>query len=812
MSKQKKTSSSTHKGKQIPSASIQSALRQAETLLDNENPQEAIDLLKPLVSRQPGSAELQTMLGSSYVQAGELWNAVSHYEKAHSLRRDESLLIALGYLYLELELNVLALRAFRQALKYRPSEMRAKRLREDIEQLEDQLIGMALMLDLPPELAIKGLGSFEEGQIALHNSAFSSSISLNRKAIRLLGDFPAPYNNLSQALFSHGQPNEAIRTARWVAEHHPNNIQALGNLTRFLAWTGQTEAAHQVWDQLKPLVPQEYTTLMKKVEAAAIMKDDEEVYRLLTEKVKEEKQDQEITLREQLYLAVAEANLGHHNPAKRRLKDLQERVPWAGEILKALQARKPGLGWADRFPYFHASELLPQKELIALFALIERQDKMPAARFRREIKRYATRFPQLVLMGKKTLLEDQQIEAAVVFLTALGTPEAYAVLREFGLSQSGDDGIRMQALSALADAGQFSEDETIRFWQNGEWRNLRLKKMEITGEREPAYTLRVHELLDEALEDFHENRLSEAEKKYKSILILEPNAKEAYNNLATIYARQDKRDRARELFFEAIKLDPLYVLPRCNLAIFSLDEDNVEEAEAIIAPLIDVSQLNQHEMAFLSYIRARIAIEHENYDQALSTLKIALQVHPDFKQAKDLLNHLEFSKTVEKSWERFFEKQRKQNLAKRKRQRLMLTTPDPTLAEALGIYSKDILTSIARLVIPWGGWSAYKKAQLHQYLVEHLKEPESFVLVLAQLSPEEKAAFDFVLQKGGTAAWSVFAKKFGDDMDESPHWQYHEPETVMGRLRAHGLLVEVTVGGKLLISIPAELRELARGK
>ena len=72
----------------------------------------------------------------------------------------------------------------------------------------------------------------------------------------------------------------------------------------------------------------------------------------------EEEQEQDLILRGQLYLAVAEANTGRR-AARRRLKELQKTIPWAGEILKALQAGKSGLGWAERYPYFHASELLP---------------------------------------------------------------------------------------------------------------------------------------------------------------------------------------------------------------------------------------------------------------------------------------------------------------------------------------------------------------------------------------------------------------------------------------------------------------------
>ena len=124
-------------------------------------------------------------------------------------------------------------------------------LHKAIQQLEDEIIGTALMLGLHPDKVAKGWKLFEEGQIALHNHAYPRSIHLNRKAIQLLRDFPPPQNNLSLALFFHGMPEEAIRTARQVAEQHPDNIQALSNLVRFLAWTGKPGEASQVWKQLK---------------------------------------------------------------------------------------------------------------------------------------------------------------------------------------------------------------------------------------------------------------------------------------------------------------------------------------------------------------------------------------------------------------------------------------------------------------------------------------------------------------------------------------------------------------------------------
>jgi tetratricopeptide (TPR) repeat protein len=809
MGKKKKNQLSPQQVSRQASSSLQTSIAQAKAIQEKGLDLEAIQILEPLVASHPRAVELFTTLGNAYINIGDLWSGVKHYEKALSLGKDERLLVTLGFAYLDLGLNILALQTLRQALKFKPKEPMASQLSENIQDLEDSLLGTAQILGRPPEIVARGLRFFEEGQIALHSHAYPQSIHLNRKAIQLLGDFPPAYNNLSQALFYHGEPDEAIRTARRVTARYPDNIQALSNLVRFLAWTGKTEDARQVWEQLKPNTPIEPGGWMKKIEAAAIMDADEYVYRLIKEiDIDQAAQNQPKLIGvNRLYLAIAEANLGYIPAAKSRLMTLKETFPMAGEILNALQEGKRGLGWTDRYPYFHATDLLHRQKMKEFLDLIKRKEVLPAKKFRREVERYAARFPQLVLFGKKTLLEEQQIKPAIGLLTTIGTPEAYAVLREFGLGVIGDDESRMQVLFALSEAGQFSENEPIKVWQGGEWRDIHLKKYEITDQRILEYDPQVIDILEEAFKDISENRLAQAEKKYKRVLALEPRAKEAYNNLASIYSQQGNRNLAREMLEKAVELDPLYVMPRCNLALFLLDDNKIEEAEEVMFPLLDVYHLTTEEIAFLSYVRALIHVDRNEYEQARKLLLLALEVYPEYELAQDMLGRMDLVDRMKEGFTQILEDQSKRNLAKRQRQRTLITNPDPHLVEALGIYSKDILTGISRLVISEGGWSSFKKAKLLQHLVEYLQKPDSFTRIFDRLSPEEKLAFERVLSSGGFMAWDGFAQEFGEDMEESPYWNYKEPKTVMGRLRAHGLLVEATVDGKLLVCIPMELRK-----
>jgi tetratricopeptide (TPR) repeat protein len=65
----------------------------------------------------------------------------------------------------------------------------------------------------------------------------------------------------------------------------------------------------------------------------------------------------------------------------------------------------------------------------------------------------------------------------------------------------------------------------------------------------------------------------EAEILFQQALQLEPRAKEAYNNLGTIYSRRQEHKQAREMFQKAIGIDSAYIFPRINLAIYLLDKD-----------------------------------------------------------------------------------------------------------------------------------------------------------------------------------------------------------------------------------------------
>ena len=61
-------------------------------------------------------------------------------------------------------------------------------------------------------------------------------------------------------------------------------------------------------------------------------------------------------------------------------------------------------------------------------------------------------------------------------------------------------------------------------------------------------------------------------------------------------------------------------------------------------------------------------------------------------------------------------------------------------------------------------------------------------------------------RSGGWRGWKEFTEKYGDDSEESPYWNYHEPESVVGCLRRSGFLAKGTLNGEQLVFIPADVR------
>jgi Flp pilus assembly protein TadD len=796
---------------------LEARLREATKLLEDGQLQEAVDLLEPLSMQYPRAASLHHSLAAAYTMLGDLWAGLDGFERAFELTHDPVYWEPLARLYLQLELNAHALHAFRQLLRSSsrqtpsraPAPPPAAGIGEILAWLEQEVRQMADGLRIPALQAEQGLRHLEDGSLALQRGDYSACAGANRKAIKLLGDWPPPHNNLSLALFFGGRPEEAIATARRVLSHDPDNIQALSNLCRFTAWTGRVEEAQTFWTHLATLNPSDPSDRLKMAEAAAILEEDRNVYDLLRPMLKRQIEDDmapPFQTQAQLLFAVAEANLGKRG-AVRRLEAVQDQMPGAASLLEAVKAGRPGPGSSGRFPYFAVSEMLPGSRMQELIDLVARRDKLAERQFRNLMDRFLARYPQAVLVAEKLLWETEEPAGAVMLLDALGSPAAHSALRRFGLSQAGSDSARMEALHRLGEAGQIKPADTLRVWVQGEWRDIQLRTYEISEQERPKRDSQTADLLRRGEQALQAGDDGQAEQLFRRALERDPHATEALNNIGTIYARHEDHSQARQMFRAALELDPDYVIPRCNLVTYLLDDGDLEAAEEMLAPLAERAHFRPREMAYYTYLQARLHAQREDYDTARSALEMALGIVPDFEPAQSMLERIEMLLAYRQTSGSFFERMHKRDQAKRRRLQARLSTPEPRLAEALPLYSREVLASMARLVWPHKRWSGLRKAELLAELVETFQWPEAIDRIVADLNEGERTALRCVLAQGSQMPWTDFDAQFGNDLEESAYWQWHEPETTMGRLRQRGLLVETTVDAELLLAIPLELRQ-----
>ena len=812
MAKKKRSRGGRSRPQRAPLQQVQQTIKQAERLIENDRATEAIDLLEPLLARYPRMANLHHIYGYACAQEGDLWGALDGYERARQLSRDPDLWLPLAWLYLDLEMNAHALLAFRRALKSPAEASGVEEVLAIVAGLEDDIDTLATELGLSVSQVEKGLLYLESGGRSLQANDFQACITANRQAMRLLGDWPPPGNNLSMALFFEGKPQEAIDTARQVLAHDPDNMQALANAIRFLAWTGQEPEAQELWRKLRVLEPASVEERVKMAEAAAVLEQDSSVYELLKPFDKAPGLDSlpiSLGQKAQYLLAIAEANLGKRS-ARRHLRDLQGTIaiPALDQYLADLKAGRPGPGWADRFPYFPIHELIPWPRMEEFVELLDQEDHLPETRFRTRIDRFVQCFPQIVLVAERFLWEEKQPQIGIQMLEMIATPTAHAALRRFGLSQAGDDGSRQQALLALMEAGEISSEETLRFWSRGEWREIQLRQYEVSDEPLARFDPEIQELLTRGAHNLEQGNFQQAERLFRRVLELDPSVKEAYNNLGAVYGRQGDDARAKEMCQAALEFDPLYIHARCNLALYLIGEHDLKGAAKMLRPLSDLTRFHPQDLAFYSFVQARLAIEEGEYELAKNSLEVATEAWPDYEPAQELLSRLELLSRIGPGFDDFFEQRKKRERASRARLQAALTVPAPSLRDALSLYTKEIMTGMGHVVMPWGGWSSLRKAELLEELLAALVEVDNLERITGKLTGEEREALGWVLGQDGHLPWQEFDARYGNDLDESRYWQWHTPKTIMGRLRQRGLLVEATVEGELVVTVPLELRPL----
>ena len=217
--------------------------------------------------------------------------------------------------------------------------------------------------------------------------------------------------------------------------------------------------------------------------------------------------------------------------------------------------------------------------------------------------------------------DESAKEFAVKLMDWAGTPESYAVLKDFAFSQNGSDKMRYKAAMTLSQADVISNK--VRLWNDGEWREMMLMTFEITGEPTDIYPMKpkAQQILKKGLEAMQKQNLDLAEQYFK--MALEANGADhpslLYNLLAIKQTKGSRADGETELR-ELVERFPEYSFAAISLATTEVKKGNLEAAKKLVERFYDKKKWHFSEIKIWFYFNLEMALEERHFDSARMSL------------------------------------------------------------------------------------------------------------------------------------------------------------------------------------------------
>lgn len=792
---------------------LEQILDQADALWVQGKLDQALEVLENAPLHLRRRLEILLPRGVIYLAKGNTGAAVEVFEDARRIEPSNPIVaFFLATAYYDIDWVGHAAQAIRQALggPYvipRPMQSSAEALRQEIATI---IQGAAAELGATADTVEEAFLRSEQAERLSNEERFAEAADLFHQAADLLPTWDSPRNNEALMRFLDGEVEQAISISQEVLSRDRDNRHALANLVRFRMARSEREQAEAYGERLKQLPCNDDSDLTKTIEALGILGDDQGLLDLYRQYMPLLNNLNALRL---LVLGSAAANVGQPVTARRLWRMAKDRGmpgPVVARLETALRRNAPGPGYAQRYPTAIPPMLISIRQYRELTELATAWEKgeIDEQTARRRLADLAARNPHLIQVVTSILWEEADPELGLQMLAWLGTPAALAEIERFAFSQAGPMDWRLQAARMLAEQGVLDLSQPVKMWdeENQEWCLLRMAEWHIVPEMEPpAYSPEVWELIEAGTKAIRNGQLELGREKLEAALALDSQAAIAHYYLAAALQREGDVSGAVEHLHRALEIDPLFVHARCSLARCHLLQDDLDAAREVLQPLSDRGVLTLQEVRYYQRTLVELALHAKDFATARRQLEIALEWFPEDQTLHDLLQQVRMFEALSSPfWEEWRARERRHEQRKRRRS----TRTDATLVECLARLTKGALVGTARAIMPSPRPYNVRKEVLIQDLARYLANADHLAKIIDGLADSEQQALREVLEAGGTLSWETFTARWGDDLDESPDWQWHEPETVMGHLRMLGLLSEGTVDLELLVLIPYELRPL----
>ncbi|MFB3905943.1 MAG: tetratricopeptide repeat protein [Acidobacteriota bacterium] len=630
-----------------------------------------------------------------------------------------------------------------------------------------------------------------EGMRLLHLQQFAEAERSFRAAIAAAPLVPAVHNNLAVVVFAQGRVDEAIRIQEAILKEVPiENLFGMSNLVQLYLTAGRVADAEAVANDTLRLRPRDSGAQAKQCEVFARLGRHREIL----DAVERYTGDSDGFVR--YFAGMAAANLGLFDRALDYLQHVGR-----GEILGARAAKYARLIRAGRgpgtiegnWPYFEPQEIMPRDVFEKLVGEAAQGEPAKARLFTNPM---VVDMVAAFLNGSRGTDRDKDL---IELLGRMNHPRAVDLLKRIAEGTFGCDDLRLSALRTLVQNGVWDGKSPHKIWLRGNWVVVKSQENEITPEAASApMPDGLSPLYKAATIAVRNGQWKKGERLWREFLAQAPMFHPAYHNLAVALAQLGRKAEAETYLRKAMELDPGYVFAPCTLAVIYLREGRVAEARELLDKVIVPEKVHPGAMATYCTAQTQVAAAEGDSEKAVAWLDIAAKVDPDNSNVKNLRKRLKIPRLLEKTLAQLRVKEERQKLERR----LRVLSQDAPLSDCYGIYSAGELAGMARAT--GVDLASSQKEEMLAAICAALGDVDRVAAIRRGLRAEETAALREVADAGGRMDYETFTRAHGTDADDEPGWS-RQPQSLLGRLKCRGLLVEATVERRPSVFIPKQI-------
>lgn len=673
-------------------------------------------------------------------------------------------------------------------------------------------------LNLPQDKVEQVCWHDENGQMAILDFNYTEAEYQARQALKIAPHWNSARNNHAYASYFLGKCSEAIAECEGVLMNDPSNVHGLKNLAFFHAGLGEEEKAKSYADRLFVLwengqLDQNTGDIDILLSVLGTLEDTVRIWQA----AQHYKNLPQVALDTFSWdcFGVAAARLGHFKEARKLLEygeignaPDQEDVSLLDKIDNAIKSKEKKLLWPPPYPAFVM--FMPERvlfDLLNVIQKIEEQESAPTPSQQRKLDEYYSKYPFILQGFRKMMWTEMTSAVGILGLLYANKSEADAEILRFALSDCGDDDSCMNAIAKLSEAGsRYTPGESIRFWSSKkqEWADVQFFSQRIE-DYIPDINPESLRLIQEA---------SKIKNKEEGIAILrrvlekDPTCAMAWYNLGAFTINQGNEEEGLAYIRKSVEVDPDYAFGHANLALREAEDGNESAALDHLQVVQKAKVITPDTASITSYANMILQIDKGSLEEARHILETAKEINPGHRSLKHYEEELDEAEAYYESHKFLFDYQRD---SRRRFHLKMLNTilaEEMTLADCLSKMTNETLSSMCGF---WRTIAYGKKNEMVERLNDRILDAGILEELLKELNEKETEALKWVLDGGGRRAWREFTNKYGDDMDESPFWKYHEPKSVPGRLKRAALLFAGALDDQRVAFIPADLRALLAG-